>query len=80
MFKIAKNWSRGGFGTRLGFPYDLGSDFGAICGDFGWIWGRLWNDFWIFVEVFRGTNINETYQVEGLASMIRATRGRSIDR
>ena len=31
-------------------------------------------------EVFGGTNIHETFQVEGLASMIRATRGRSIDR
>ena len=42
--------------------------------------GGFWNDFCSFFEVLEGTSISETFQVEGLISMIRATRGRSIDR
>ena len=48
------------------------------------IWDGFWEDFgMIFANLFaglEGTSISETFQVEGLISMIRATRGRSIDR
>ena len=53
------------------------SDVGAIQADLGWIWGGFWNDFCLCFEVLEGTSISETFQVEGLTSMIRATRGRS---
>ena len=33
----------------------------------------------IFFAGLEGTSVSETFQVEGLISMIRATRGRSID-
>ena len=45
------------------------------------IWDGFWEDFgMIFAHLlagFQGTSISETFQVEGLISMIRATRGRS---
>ena len=45
------------------------------------IWDGFWEDFgMIFAILFaglEGTSISETFQVEGLISMIRATRGRS---
>ena len=48
------------------------------------IWDGFGEDFgMIFAYFFKGlegTSISETFQVEGLISMIRATRGRSIDR
>ncbi len=47
------------------------------------IWDGFWEDFGMifanFCEGLEGTSISETFQVEGLISMIRATRGRSID-
>ena len=47
------------------------------------IWDGFWEDFgMIFAHVLEGlegTSISETFQVEGLISMIRATRGRSMD-
>ena len=48
------------------------------------IWDGFWEDFGMIFAIFfaglEGTSISETFQVEGLISMIRATRGRSIDR
>ena len=45
------------------------------------IWDGFWEDFGMifanFFEGLEGTSISETFQVEGLISMIRATRGTS---
>ena len=49
-------------------------------GRFGMDFGRILE--WFLLILFaglEGTSISETFQVEGLISMIRATRGRSMD-
>ena len=47
---------------------------------FGQILDGFWKDFVIiFFLILEGTSIGQTFQVEGLTSMIRATRGRSMD-
>ena len=73
--KNRKNRVRDGFGTRLGSSIDFGHDFGPIFVDFAKIWGGFWKDFGRISGRFL-----EGFQVAGLTLMIRATRGRSIDR
>ena len=49
----------------------------------GKVWGRFWEGLGKVSEGFLnflGRNFGEAFQVEELALMIRATRGRSIDR
>ena len=59
-------WFREGFKRILGVFWE---GFGWILGRFGsWVPHRIWRD------------MCEAFQVEDLALMIRATRGRSIDR
>ena len=57
------------FGTVLGSSIDFGHDFGAIFVDLGAILERFWKDFGKIFDQF----------VDGF-TLIRATKGRSIDR
>ena len=47
---------------------------------FGEILDGFWKGFvMIFFLILEGTSIGQTFQVEGLTSMIRATKGTSMD-
>ena len=56
----------------MGPLIDFGSDLGAISVDFGWILDGFWKDFW---KIFR--SLLEGFKAQ---AMIRATKGKSIDR
>ena len=64
--KIEKN----AFGRCLGPLIDVGSDLGAIFGDFGWILDGFWKDFGKIFEAY--------WKDLGDGSMIRATKGKSM--
>ena len=68
-----------GSGRVLGEFWDgFGRILEGFRTDLGWILERFCNDlFWFLDFILEGTSISETFQVEGLTSMIRATRGRS---
>ena len=50
LLKIAKLASA----AHLGFPCDLGDDFGTILKGFGWIFGKILVGFLKFLESIRG--------------------------
>ena len=66
----SKNRVRDAFGARLGFLIDSGSNFGAIFGDFGWIWDGFWKDFEKILKAF--------WKDLGGQTMMRATKGKSM--
>ena len=70
--KNQKNRVRDAFGAHFGFFIDLGNDFGAIGGEFGWILDGFWNGLGEILEALWD-------DLEG-QTMIRATKGKSIDR
>ena len=79
--KIDKNSKKsclGRFWNAFRFLYRFWNGFGKVLGRFGEVLGRVSEGFLRFFRSWR--NLLEVFRVAGLALMIRATRGRSMDK
>ena len=75
--KESKKSCLGRFWNALKFLYRFWNGFGKVLGGFGEVLGRVSEGFLRFFRSWR--NLLEVFRVAGLALMIRATRGRSMD-